>query len=55
MLASSSDSSEEEVVDAYNESEQRTSLYTMLDERLEKPFKTEDIDALTKGGSAIEK
>ena len=32
---------EEAVVDAYNESEQRTSLYTMLDERLEMPFKTE--------------
>ena len=32
---------EEAVVDAYNESEQRTSLYTMLDESLEVPFKTE--------------
>jgi hypothetical protein len=32
---------EEAVVDAYNEPEQRTSLYTMLDERLEMPFKTE--------------
>ena len=32
---------EEAVVDAYNESEKRTSLYTMLDERLEVPFKTE--------------
>ncbi|MGH8703609.1 MAG: calcium-binding protein [Burkholderiales bacterium] len=32
---------EQAVVDAYNESEQRTSLYTMLDERLAVPFKTE--------------
>jgi hypothetical protein len=32
---------EEAIVDAYNESEQRTCLYTMLDERLEVPFKTE--------------
>jgi len=32
---------EEAVVDAYNESEQRTSRYAMLDERLEVPFKTE--------------
>jgi len=32
---------EEAVVDAYNESEERTGLYTMLDERLEVPFKTE--------------
>jgi hypothetical protein len=32
---------EEAVVDAYNESEQRSSLYTMLDERLEVPFETE--------------
>ena len=32
---------EEAIVDAYNDSEQRTSLYTMLDESLEVPFKTE--------------
>lgn len=32
---------EEALVDAYNESEQRTSLYTMLGERLEVPFETE--------------
>jgi uncharacterized Zn finger protein len=32
---------EEAVVDAYNESEQRTGLYTMLEERLDVPFKTE--------------
>ena len=32
---------EEAVVDAYNESEQRTCLYTVLDERLEVPFETE--------------
>jgi hypothetical protein len=32
---------EEAVVDAYNESEQRTGLYAMLEERLEVPFKTE--------------
>ncbi|MCZ7564989.1 MAG: calcium-binding protein [Burkholderiales bacterium] len=32
---------EEAVVDAYNESEQRTALYTMIDESLELPFKTQ--------------
>jgi len=32
---------EEAVVDAYNESEQRTGFYTMLDENLDLPFKTE--------------
>jgi hypothetical protein len=32
---------EEAVVDAYNESEQRIGLYTMIDENLELPFKTE--------------
>ena len=32
---------EEAVVDAYNESEQRTGLYAMLDERLAVPFETE--------------
>ena len=32
---------EEAVVDAYNESEQRIGLYTMIDDKLELPFKTE--------------
>jgi len=32
---------EEAIVDAYGESEQRVGFYTMLDERLETPFKTE--------------
>ena len=32
---------EEAVVDAYNESEQRIGLYTMIDENLKLPFKTE--------------
>jgi len=32
---------EEAVVDAYDESEQRTGLYTMLEENLDLPFKTE--------------
>jgi hypothetical protein len=32
---------EEAVVDAYNESEQRIGLYTMLDENLKLPFKTQ--------------
>jgi hypothetical protein len=32
---------EQAVVDAYNETEQRASLYTMLDERLGVPFETE--------------
>jgi hypothetical protein len=32
---------EEAVVDAYNESEQRTAFYTMLDENLDVPFTTE--------------
>lgn len=32
---------EEAVVDAYNESEQRTCFYTVLEERLEVPFETE--------------
>ena len=32
---------EEAVVDAYNESEQRIGLYTMIDDNLELPFKTE--------------
>ena len=32
---------EEAVVDAYNESEQRTAFYTMLDEHLDLPFQTE--------------
>jgi hypothetical protein len=31
----------EAVVDAYNESEQRIGLYTMIEENLELPFKTE--------------
>ena len=32
---------EEAVVDAYNESEQRTAFYTVLDENLDLPFQTE--------------
>jgi Calcium binding len=32
---------EEALVDAYNESEQRTGFYTMLEESLDLPFKTE--------------
>jgi hypothetical protein len=32
---------EEAVVDAYNESEQRSGIYAMLEEKLELPFKTE--------------
>jgi len=32
---------EEAIVDAYGESEQRVGFYTMLDDRLETPFKTE--------------
>jgi len=32
---------EEAVVDAYNESEQRTAFYTVLEENLDLPFKTE--------------
>jgi Calcium binding len=32
---------DEAVVDAYNESEQRIGLYTMLDENLKLPFKTQ--------------
>jgi len=32
---------EEAIVDAYNESEQRIGLYTMIDENLELPFNTE--------------
>lgn len=31
------------MVDAYNESEQRIGLYTMIDENLELPFKTEEL------------
>lgn len=32
---------EEAIVDAYNESEQRTGFYTMLDEHLDTPFETQ--------------
>ena len=32
---------EEAIVDAYGESEQRTGLFTMIDEHLETPFETE--------------
>ena len=32
---------EEATVDAHNESEQRTGLFTMIDEHLETPFETE--------------
>lgn len=31
---------EEAIVDAYNESEQRTAFYTLLDEHLDVPFET---------------
>ncbi len=36
---------EEAIVDAYNESEQRTGFYTMLDEHLDTPFETQVLGA----------
>lgn len=36
---------EEAIVDAYNESEQRTGFYTMLDEHLDIPFDTQILGA----------
>ncbi len=36
---------EEAIVDAYNESEQRTGFYTLLDEHLDTPFDTQILGA----------
>lgn len=37
---------EEAILDAYNESEQRTGFYTMLDEHLDTPFDTRILGAV---------